>query len=106
MSDFFQLGFDGSIDLRDTVAVDITPEAGNAVEIAVAVAVDQMHSLGGGDDQRIGIEPKAHRSEGMPDVLLVKLAELAGVHHGWSQWVMESTPAGVACGSVPRGGFL
>ena len=61
------------------MAVDVAPEAADAVEIAVAVAVDQVHSLGGGDDQRLIRQPLLHVRERMPDILAVELAKGVGI---------------------------
>lgn len=82
MGDFFELGADGGVDLGDAVAVDVAPEAGNAVEIAAAIGINEMKALGGGDDQRIVIEPHAHGGERVPEVLAVERLQLGRSHVG------------------------
>ena len=81
MCDFVELIADGLVDLRDLVAVDVAPEAGDAVDVAVAVGVDEVEAFGAVDDQRGLIAPLAHGGEGVPDMLVVKLGEAFGVTH-------------------------
>ena len=39
-----------------------------------------METFGGGDDQRISIEPEAHRCEGVPEMLMVERLQLGRGH--------------------------
>ena len=80
MGDFFKLIADRLIDLGHAVAVHVAPQAGDAVEVAIAVAVEKMHPISAGDHKRLRIEPQFHRRERMPDVLLVELAKLLRRH--------------------------
>jgi hypothetical protein len=57
------------------MAVDVAPETADAVEITVAVAVDEIHAVGGRDHQRLVVQPQFHVSEGMPEVLFVEFLE-------------------------------
>ena len=51
VGDFFELGLDGVVDFGDLMAVDVAPEGGDAVEVAAAVGVDEVHAVGVCDDQ-------------------------------------------------------
>jgi hypothetical protein len=53
----------------------LQPKGRHAIEVAVAVAVDEVHPLGIRDDQRLVVEPELHVRERVPDVPLVELAQ-------------------------------
>src|SRR5580704_17889905 len=80
MSNAVELRPDRRVDFGDAMAVDVAPEAGNAVEISIAVAVDEVHPVRIGDDELLVGEPLPHMGEGMPDMLAVQFPQLAGVH--------------------------
>ena len=80
MGHLVQLRSDGCVNFRHTVAVDVAPQAADAVEIPVAIGVNQMHSLGCGNDQRVVGVPQLVVREWMPDVLPVEIAELVRGH--------------------------
>ena len=73
--DLVQLPLDSLIDGGVTVTVHIGPEVGNAIEIAVAVAVDQPAAFTAGqlpDECRL---PLLHLGEGVPDIAAVILLQ-------------------------------
>src|SRR6266511_753749 len=82
-----ELRADGLVDLRDAVAVDVAPERGNAVEVAVPERVDEVRAVARVDDERLLREPVLHLRERVPQVPVVRLAEPAvalepsGVRH-------------------------
>lgn len=72
MCDAFELFSDSVIDGGDAVSVDVAPERGDAVEVAVALIVDEIKTLSPIDDQRGRLPPLPHRSEGVPDMGVVQ----------------------------------
>ena len=81
MGDLVELISDGLVDLRDLVAVDVAPEAGDAVDVAVAFGVDQVKALGPVNDQRGLITPLAHGGKRVPDVAVVEFCQAISVGH-------------------------
>ena len=79
VGDFIELFADGLIYFGHAMAVDVAPERRDAVEIFVAVGVDEIHSFGAGDDQWVGVEPEGHGGEGVPEVLFVQGTKFCGV---------------------------
>ncbi len=59
------------VDLGPSMAVEVGPQRGNSIEIAVAQHVDQGAALGALDDQRLFLEPALHLREGMPEAFEV-----------------------------------
>ena len=80
MCESIELRANRRIDFRHAMAVHVAPQTRHAVQISIAVAVDQVHSVGVGDHQRLEFVPQLHRREWMPDVLLIELAELLRGH--------------------------
>lgn len=78
MGDAVELIADGLIDLGDAVAVDVAPEAGDAVDVAVFLGVDEVDAFGVVDDEGRGLAPLAHGGEGVPEVVVVELGESLG----------------------------
>ena len=69
-----QLCDDGRINLRHTMAVHVAPQTADTIEITLAVAVDQMHSLGSDNHKRIAFRPQTFIGvNGMPDVLAIEV---------------------------------
>ena len=59
---------DRGVDGRLAMTVHGDPQRGDAVEVAPAVGVDQVHALGRGDDERVVARPHRVLGERMPDV--------------------------------------
>ena len=76
-----QLPADRLVELRVAVAVDVAPQAADAVQIAVPVDVEQRTPFGPLDHQRLVF---GHLGEGVPDDPAVPVSELVGsrVGHG------------------------
>ncbi len=72
---------DGLVDFGDAVSVDVAPEAGDPVDVAVPVGVDQVEPLGPVDDQRGLFTPLSHGGEWVPDVLVVEFCEALSLRH-------------------------
>jgi len=70
---------DGGGDVGVGVAVDVAPERGDGVEVAVALGVVKVAALALYDDKGGLVEPGLHGSEGVPDVVFVKLLQVDGV---------------------------
>ncbi len=81
MGDLVELIADGLVDLGDAVAVDVAPEAGDAVDVAFAGGVDEVKALGPVDDQRGLGSPLPHGGERVPDVAVVEFGKPFGVGH-------------------------
>ena len=60
------------------MTVYVAPKTGDAVEIAIALAVNQVHPLSARDHERIRLEPDLHRRKRMPEVLLIEPTEFFG----------------------------
>ena len=61
-----------AIDYRLAVTVHGNPQAGDPVQIAVAVGVDQLVAVCPVDDQRLVGDPIAHLGKRMPDMRLIQ----------------------------------
>ena len=57
--------------LRVPMAVDVAPERADAVDVAVAVPVDQVGALGALDDERLLVQPALLLGERMPEMIVV-----------------------------------
>ena len=79
MGDGIDLLFESFIQLGYTVAMNIAPEGGSAIEIIPAVEIAQETAMGGGDDQGALAGVVFHRREWVPDMLAVPLLELGSV---------------------------
>ena len=65
------------------VPMEVGPQAGDPVEVAVSVHIDEVHSLCPVDDQGWAVcLPLSGLGEGVPDVVEVPLCEGLGVNHG------------------------
>jgi len=73
MAQFVDLRFDGPIDRRVAMAVHIDPKAGNAVQVPLAVDIDQITSLRPVNDERFFVKPILHLRERMPKIFLVPI---------------------------------
>ena len=73
-----ELGPDGVVDLGDPVAVHGDPQRRDAVEVAAAVGVAEVHPLGAVDHERLVVRPLRVLGEGVPDVRVVAGHEVAG----------------------------
>ena len=74
MRHFVELCPNGRVDLRVPMAVDIAPQAAHAVDIPIAVDIDQHASFGPFDHKRLVL---GHLREGVPDVRAVPIVQLA-----------------------------
>ncbi len=75
VGDAVQLRADGRIQPRMAMAVDIAPQAADAVDVGVAVDVEERAALGPLDHQRLVF---GHLGEGVPDQRAVPVLELFG----------------------------
>ena len=86
VTDFFRLPLDGGGDAWVSVAVDVRPDRGIPIEIALALRVEQPGALSVRDDGRlvVWIAPIILRRERMPAVALVEIQPSSGVvaHRG------------------------
>ncbi len=73
MRDAVELGANRRVDARMAMAMDVAPHAARAVEIFVAVDVDQAAALGTGDHQRLVFR---HLREGVPMVTAIPFQQL------------------------------
>ncbi len=64
---------------QDLVPTD-GPQRRDAVEIPLAVGVEQVEAISGDKDRDVVIAKRLHRREGMPDVRVVPVAESLGIH--------------------------
>ncbi len=64
------------VDARMAVPVDVAPERGDAVDVAVAVDVDEVGTLRALDDQLLLLLPAALLRERMPEVCAVRRLEI------------------------------
>ena len=71
VSDFVKLVADGPVDLWDAVAVDVAPEAGDAVEVAASLGVDEEFALAAFDFELVVAGPVGHGCEGVPEAVPV-----------------------------------
>jgi hypothetical protein len=55
------------------VAVDVAPERGDAVDVAAAVAADQVRALSSFDHERLFLRPRLLLGERMPEMFVVEL---------------------------------
>jgi hypothetical protein len=76
VGDPVELRPDGAIDGALAVAVDVHPEGGNAVEVAVPFDVDQIRPLPALDDERLLAEPLLHLGKGVPEMAAVLLRQV------------------------------
>ena len=68
---FVELGSNGRVDLRMAMAVDVAPQAADAVDVPVSLDIDQHAALGPLDHKRLVF---GHLREGVPDVGAVPVA--------------------------------
>ena len=66
-----QLAPQGLVQLRAPVAVEVGPEGGDPVQVAVAFLVEEEAPFSPGDDQEFFLQEALHLGEGMPEVLPV-----------------------------------
>src|SRR5437870_3167182 len=91
MGDPVELRANGVVELRHAMAVDVAPERRDAVDVGVAVEVEEEAPLGTVDDQRAFLRVGLHRRERMPDVIAVPAFQLfarrvhAGIVPAWGQ---------------------
>ena len=79
MGDVAELLYDGGVEFRHRMAVDVAPETGNAVDVAPAEGVEEEFALAALDDHDVlALDPGLHRGEGMPKELAVPGDELGG----------------------------
>ena len=73
MGDAVELLADRGVDHRVAVAVDVAPEGGGAVEVALPVDVEEVGALAALDHQRLFLAPALLLGEGVPDVIPIEL---------------------------------
>ena len=87
--DAIELRADRVVDLRDAMTVHRHPQRRDAVQVAVAVGVDELEAVRALDDQRVVVQPLLHLRERMPQVGAIEVGEVPGtvcghvpsVHH-------------------------
>ena len=72
----------GGVDRRVAVAVDVAPQRRDAVDVAVAVGVDQVGALGALDHQRLLALPVELLRERVPEVALIEVGDRIRHRHG------------------------
>jgi hypothetical protein len=87
MSHAIQLCANCIVNFRHVMAVNIAPQAAHAIEIFPPFAVDEAHSVGVGDNQRIIREPLPHVRKWMPDELFIELLKFLGF--GVWHWIAQ-----------------
>ena len=75
-----QLLANGIVDLGDAMSVHVAPQRRDAIEITVAVRVNQVETVTGGNDGRVLVPIRLHRSKGMPDVFVVPFSQGCRIH--------------------------
>jgi hypothetical protein len=73
VGDLAELLADRRIDPGMPVAVDVAPERGDAVDVAAAVAGDQVRALGALDQQQLFFLPGLLLGEGVPEMVPIEL---------------------------------
>ena len=66
-----QLAAQGLVQLRAPVAVEVGPEGGDPIQVAVAFLIEEIAAFSPGDDQEFFLPEALHLGEGMPEVLPV-----------------------------------
>jgi hypothetical protein len=69
------------VEVRVVMAVDVAPERGGAVDVAVAVDVEEVDALAALDHQWLFLAPTLLLGEGVPDELLVEPVEAGDISH-------------------------
>ena len=72
----FELLFDGCIDGRMIVAVHGAPQATDSIQVAIAIDIDQLTTIGLLDNQRLVV---GHLGECVPDNAAVQLGKPRGI---------------------------
>lgn len=81
VGDAIELLPDRGVDRRMPVTVHVAPQRRGAVDVAVAVDVDEVGALGPLDDDRVLLDPATLLREWVPEVLVVELGD-APAHRG------------------------
>ena len=79
MSNFLQLPADGLVDGLYPMTVHVAPEAGHAVDVAVALGVDQERPFPSLDDQGRLASPLCHGGERMPQMSVIQVGKALGL---------------------------
>src|SRR5690348_2047407 len=101
MSDGIKLRTHRLVDRRYAMAVNITPQRRNAIEILVAILIDEETAVRPLNDERSLRRIGLHGCEGMPDVLAVPLLELITGWHG-KQFTDYASPRNAALTGLRR----
>ena len=73
VGDLLELLGDRPVDPLVAMAVDVAPERGDAVDVAPALAVDQVAALAALDQQRLFLAPALLLGERVPEVVAIEL---------------------------------
>ena len=76
MGDAVKLRFDCIVEFFFTMSVNVAPKRGNAVQILLAVNIDEVMTVALADDARLFIHPFLHLGEWMPEVIVIQLLKL------------------------------
>ena len=78
MGDAVELIADGLIDRRAGMAMDIRPDRGIAIQVAMALAVLEHGAFAANENEWVVVRfaPVAHRREGVPEVCFVERLQL------------------------------
>src|SRR5258708_26091857 len=63
------------VDLSLSVPMDVHPQRGDAIEIAVAACIDQVVALAGDDHQRLVVRPDLHLGKWMPNMAEIEIEQ-------------------------------
>jgi hypothetical protein len=85
--DAVELRLHGCVDRRMAMPEHVAPQRRDAVDVGVAVGVEEQRALATLDDRRVLGLPAAHLREGVPDVGSIGGAQALGAHGG------HATPA-------------
>lgn len=75
MGDLLELLVEGSVESGMSMAMEVDPNRGSAVEVLSSVSIEKVGAYSPLDNERLLLFPFLHLSEGMPEVLPVPIAK-------------------------------
>lgn len=80
MGDSLELLFEGAVEDRMSMPMEIHPDRRGPIEIALALGVDEVGTLATINNERIVLFPLLHLGKRMPEILMIPVLELTS---GW-----------------------